>query len=349
MEEIEQLTKELDEIDEKFGDISQDRSDSLWTMSVAKKDQLAARIDTLIRILPGEFPVSSYLLSASNGRQTAAVQWIRFKKDPTHLNLLCYMLLNSSSNFLKYYVLTALADIADQCDYHQLIQLEKTLLLFLPPEQTSRLGMKLNLLKTIQPKIDFSISDIIQNSCWWMDVESKFFNSLAGIYQYRLSALQIIRNRKLFECFEQYRTQLEDKNRLLFVYHGSSAESLRSIAKDGFFEVNVLDDSSRQIAALDKGYFGRGIYHGMAADYAIHYAEKYRKSNQILLSVVLPGRSYIVKKGGEKFGRTCELGFDSHISPELKEIVLFRSAQVLPMFILSVVRMPNSNIVEEQL
>ena len=318
-------------------------------MVVCRKDQVAAKINELIRIVSDVFPISSYLLSASNGRQTAAMQWIRFKKDPTYLNIICYMLLNSSSNFLKYYVLAALVDIADQCDYQQLIQLEKTLGLFLPPDQTSRLEMKLSLLKMISPKIDFSISDIMRNSYWWTDVESKFFNSLSGISQYRLSALQIIRNRKLFEYFEQYRTQLRDRNQVLFVYHGSSSVSLRSIAKNGFFEAGVPDDQSDSVTALGKGDFGRGIYHGIAADYAINYAEKYRRSDQILLSVVLPGRWYIVKKGGEKFGRSCEPDFDSHMSSELKEIVLFRSAHMLPLFIISVARVPNADIVEEPL
>ncbi|CAF2647703.1 unnamed protein product [Rotaria sp. Silwood2] len=105
---------------------------------------------------------------------------------------------------------------------------------------------------------------------------------------------------------------------------------------------------SHNIKILDSGYFGRGIYQGFAADYAIHYAEFYKHSDEIMLSAVLPGRSYVVKKDGEKFGRQCEPGFNSHISPEVKEIVLFQSAQILPMFIIRFVRVPNAQIVEEK-
>jgi hypothetical protein len=258
------------------------------------------------------------------------------------------MLLNSSSNFLKYYILGTLTEISDQCDYHQLVQIQQTLFAYLPPEQTSRLEMKKYLLKKIKQQIDFSVNDIIKDSYWWKDVESKFFNSLSGISQYRLCDLQIIRNKRLVERFDQCRVQFREHNQILFVYHGSSPEYLQAIAQDGFREVNTLDHMSDSISTLDPGYFGRGIYQGFAADYAIHYAERYRNSNEIMLSMALPGRSYIVKKGGEKFGRNCEPNFDSHISPEGKEIVLFRSAQILPLFIIRFIRVPNSEIVEEQ-
>jgi len=69
----------------------------------------------------------------------------------------------------------------------------------------------------------------------------------------------------------------------------------------------------------------------------------------LILSMVLPGRSYIVKKGGEKYGQAREPGFDSHISPESKEIVLFESRQILPLFIIRFKRVPNADIVEERL
>ena len=76
--------------------------------------------------------------------------------------------------------------------------------------------------------------------------------------------------------------------------------------------------------------------------------EKFAKElDKILLSVVLPRRSYIVKKGREKFDQDCESDFHSHISPESKEIVLFQSAQILPLFIIRFKRIPNATIIEE--
>jgi aprataxin and PNK-like factor len=151
----------------------------------------------------------------------------------------------------------------------------------------------------------------------------------------------------LFDQFHTYRDHLGKNNKSLFVYHGSTSKALKAIAKQGFLEPKELAHMSDSISTLDPGYFGHGIYQGFAADYAIHYAERYKNSDKILLSIVLPGRSYIVKKGGEKYGQDCEPGFDSHISPESKEIVLFQSAQILPLFIIRFKRIPNAKITEE--
>ncbi|CAF1201094.1 unnamed protein product [Adineta steineri] len=345
MEKLEKLAKKLDEIDDKFK--TEDRSDPLWNTRVQKKDHVVEKMHELFPMVPDSFPLSRYLLSSSSGHQVVAVMWIEFKKDPFHLNILCYMLLNASSNFLTYHILHVLSNIMNQCDSNQLYQLKQTLLSYSPPHG-SRYTMKLKLLEEIEPQIDFSISDIDKDSYWWRDVESKFFNSLSGTSQFRLCGLRIIRNKKLFDNFNNYRDYLGENSQILFVYHGSSSKSLEGIAKNGFLEPHMLDNVANKISILDQGYFGRGIYQGFAADYAIHYAESYKKSNEILLSMVLPGRSYIVKKGGEKYGQVCESGFDSHLSPENKEIVLFQSKQILPLFIIRFERIPNANIVEEQ-
>lgn len=210
-----------------------------------------------------------------------------------------------------------------------------------------RYHTKNQLLELIKPQIEFSISDIEKNSYWWRDVEGQFFNSLAGTSQYRLCAVQSVRNKRLFDQFHAYREQLKENGQIRSVYHGSTSQSLRAIAKQGFLEPHALARMSNTISTLDEGYFGRGIYQGFAADYAIHYAENYKNSDEILLSMVLPGRWYTVKKGREKFGQDCESGFHSHISPESKEIVLFQSAQILPLFIIRFKRIPNATITEE--
>ncbi|UJR07748.1 hypothetical protein I4U23_012032 [Adineta vaga] len=305
MDEVENLARKIDQIDEKYKSILQDRSNPSWEAIVRKKDLVADRIGELLPTIPDTFPLSRYLLSSTFGYQLVAVKWIEFKKDPFHLNI------------------------------------EQTLLNYIPPDGTSRNHLRLKLLGMIESQIAFSICDIVEDSYWWRDVESKFFNSLSGMVKFRLCGLKIIRNKELFEKFNQYRTHLEENHQVLYVYHGSLPSSLRNIAKNGFLEAG-------KIKQLDPGYFGKGIYHGFAADYAIHYAEHYKKSNEIMLSMVLSGRSYVVKKGGEKYGKPCEPGFDSHISPEYREIVLFKSAQILPLFIIEFERVPNAAMAEEQ-
>lgn len=344
MNSVEKLAKELDQIDEIF---QKDRTDPSWHIHVNRKDAIVDQINKLLPTLPHSFPLSRYLLSPSKGYQTVAIAWIRYKKDPSHLNVICYILLNSPSNFLTYYVLLTLMAVINQCDYEQLCQIEQSLLAYLPPPQTSRCYTKNQLLEIIKPQIEFSISDIEKDSYWWREVESQFFNSLAGTSQYRLCAVQSIRNQRLFERFHTYREQLKEDDQIFSVYHGSTPQSLQAIAKQGFLEPQALAQMAGTISTLDPGYFGRGIYQGFAADYAIHYAEYYKKSDEILLSMVLPGRSYIVKKGGEKYGEDCQSGFHSHISPESKEIVLFQSEQILPLFIIQFKRIPNAPISEE--
>ena len=230
---------------------------------------------------------------------------------------------------------------------YRLDSIEQSLLSYSPPPQTSRLHTRNRLLELFKPQIEFSISDIAKGSYWWRHVESQFFNSLAGTSQYRLCAVRIIRNKKIFDQFHAYRHQLENNDEILFVYHGSTPQALRAIAKQGFLEPKALAQMANTIKTLDPGYFGHGIYQGFAADYAIHYADYYKQSDEILLSMVLPGRSYIVKKGREKYGRECEPGYHSHISPQSKEIVLFQSGQILPRFIIQFKRIPNAEITEE--
>ncbi|CAF3624520.1 unnamed protein product [Rotaria sp. Silwood1] len=262
MEELDHLAEALDNINIQYGSDGKDRSNPLWAKRVAEKDDVVHEMYKLVQTVSDSFPLTSYLISQSHGRQIVALQRIRFKKNPVHLDLVCYMLLNSSSNFYQFHTLNTLA--------------------------------------------------------------------------------------------ANYRSKFRQHVQIMFVYHGSSRECLRAIAKNGFLEpkelsqMSNIDLKSHKISILDSGYFGRGIYQGFAADYAIHYAETYKNSDEIILSAVLPGHSYTVKKGGEKFGRHCEPDFDSHISPEAKEIVLFKSAQILPMFIIRFVRVPNEKIAEEQ-
>jgi hypothetical protein len=142
MDQLEKFAKKLDEIDDEFRKNPKDRSDPSWQTFVTKKDTIVEKIYELFPIIPDSFPLSRYLLSSSIGHQTVAVVWARFKKDPSHLNVICYMLLNSPSNFLTYHILLALADIMNQCDYEQLCQIEQALRSYSPPNETSRYGMK---------------------------------------------------------------------------------------------------------------------------------------------------------------------------------------------------------------
>ncbi|CAF2037894.1 unnamed protein product [Rotaria magnacalcarata] len=278
MDDLNSLVEAFDKIDVKYGNTGRERSDPMWAKRVAEKDQLADKMYRLVQKVPDSFPSTTYLISQSYGRQTVALQRIRYTRDPLKLDLVCYMLLNSPSNFLQTRIMYTLAEILRNCDYRQLIQCQQTLLEYFPPSNTCRSRTKSQLLE--------------------LDVESKFFNSFSGIEQFRISKLFVIRNHRLFKQFEDYRSELGKRWQLRLVYHGSSRECLRAIAENGFLEPKKLkkmtdsDLKSHNSKVLDKGYFGCGIYQGFSADYAIYYAERYKQSDEIILSAVLSGRSY---------------------------------------------------------
>ena len=349
MNSLENLAKKIDELDENFKKELKNRTDPSWNQFIEQKDAIVEQITELFPTISDSLPTLQFLLSPSIGYQIVAVAWSRFKKDPSQLNILCYMLLNSSSKFLMHHVLAALIDLKSQCDYEQLCHIKRTLQLYSPPAQSSRDKTKQEQLKIIEPQIEFSISEIVQDSYWWRDVESKLYNSLPGMSQYRICELQVIRNKKLFEQFHAYHSQLGKNDQTVFVYHGSTPQSLRTIAEEGFLESNMFAHSSIKISTPDLGYFGRGIYQGFPADYAIHYSEKYKHSDEILLSIVSSGRSYAVKIGGERFEEDSQSDSDSrsYVIPESKRIVLFQPAQILPLFIIRFKRVSNTPIAEE--
>lgn len=349
IEEIDKLAKTLDQIDEKYGKSAANPSDILYNRRVAEKEHVFNKIKALVPLIADHLSLPAYLLSASYGYQNVAIQWIQYKKDSSQVNVLCYILLNSASNFLKYHLLAALFEIVDQCSIEQLQQIERSLIAYKVPDGTGQDILISKLLKIIRLLLTFSISNILLDSYLWRDVENKFFNSLSGLTKYRLKNLHAIRNELLFQKFENCRRSFCGKDNILYLYHGASAKSLRMIAKEGFREVHDNTTIFEKSKPLDAGYFGKGIYHGFAADYAILYSERYRQSNEILFSAVLPGRSYIVKKGGEKLGKGCEPNHDSHISPENKELVVFRSEQILPLFIIEFIEVPHSLISEESI
>lgn len=68
---------------------------------------------------------------------------------------------------------------------------------------------------------------------------------------------------------------------------------------------------------LDDGFFGKGIYLSFYADYAMFYSEE-RKSDQVLLSQVLPGKSF--RCSGRMDGADCQKGYHSHYSPKGNEV-----------------------------
>jgi len=128
-------------------------------------------------------------------------------------------------------------------------------------------------------------------------------------------------------------------------FHGTSSDSIQKICASNFLHPNNLKPAAQKgkknaakhnmkekpVELLDDGYFGKGIYFTTFSDYALWYSEE-RNSDQVLLSKLLPGKSY--KCTQRMDGQGLKKGYHSHISPKGNEIVIFDPDQILPRYII---------------
>ena len=152
---------------------------------------------------------------------------------------------------------------------------------------------------------------------------------------------------RLFDHYQAYVSEF-DWNRTLNVpvigmIQATTRQAVNSIFENGFAAVSTLDD----------GYYGRGIYFTRDLDYALKYGKA------ALLGVVCPGNVYPVKehpfRAGSLRGNPCQSGYQSHFTVVSKantvtafpigrsevvnpqkhadELVVFESAQTLPLFV----------------
>jgi len=75
------------------------------------------------------------------------------------------------------------------------------------------------------------------------------------------------------------------------------------------------------------GYYGKGIYFSEYPGYSMGYV---RGGNKILLCLILIGNSY---KTAYNVGCTLKDGYDSHISTDGNEIVIFQPDAILPCYV----------------
>jgi len=154
--------------------------------------------------------------------------------------------------------------------------------------------------------------------------------------KFKIVKLGVIVNTKLRRQFELkkklYIENSEAKATIQWGFHGSTQNSILSIAQEGFRHPDDLKTKKKAVSLLDDGYFGRGIYFSLYSDYAMWYSEE-RGSDQVLLCSLLPGLTYQCQErmdGGDR-----QPGFDSHYSPKGHEIIVFESSQILPRYIIT--------------
>lgn len=165
----------------------------------------------------------------------------------------------------------------------------------------------------------------------WSKASSQFYQTMSTSQSnFVIHSIEVICNTKLFKQYNEKRALMLKGNKKLteeWGFHGTSEESVESIAEKGFIHPDKLDD----VHKLDDGYFGKGIYFSMYSDYAMYYSVE-RDSSKILLCKLLTGKIYHCD--GRMDGKGLKSGYDSHYSPKGNEIIIFNANQILPRYII---------------
>lgn len=129
--------------------------------------------------------------------------------------------------------------------------------------------------------------------------------------------------------FKKYQAMLRDKypnkprlSDIDVAFHGTREDRMFSIVRRGL----LIPDSNNGLDAFTCGArYGKGIYLSPDARFSMHYC---RGDSCLLVCAILPGRKYVCNSN--LWSTELQNGYDSHISSDNTELVLFDEAQVLP-------------------
>ena len=139
---------------------------------------------------------------------------------------------------------------------------------------------------------------------------------------YFVKKIEYILNVRLLEKFKQELKALPKDVKIIFTYHGTADFNIASICEYGFTKPGDKYYVSR---SHNLGFFGAGIYSSEFPSEAYWYTN----SNALLLCAAIVGRQY---KANMEVGRKLVDGYDSHISDNDKEIVIFHNSRILPLY-----------------
>lgn len=116
-------------------------------------------------------------------------------------------------------------------------------------------------------------------------------------------------------------------------FHGTRMANVGKIVRSGL----LVPGAATGIKVTTGSRYGCGIYASPDPNLALCYAgEGISDMNSIKLMVcaVLMGKECIIPDGEEPWGGGCREGFDSHISEDGKQYIVFHEAQILPCYVL---------------
>ncbi|KAJ3115933.1 Elongation factor 1-beta [Phlyctochytrium bullatum] len=188
------------------------------------------------------------------------------------------------------------------------------------------------------------------------EISFHFFRNMAHVYSVYSPALTLeiikieeVNNPALEKAFFEKKKNLAESGRPAnecVAFHATAASNIESICK------NNLDPAL--IGSTDQGgYFGKGFYFSSHADYCARYIKgkgierlELNDRGKMIMFDVLPGKQY--RLGEETTSSLCMAqmpGYDSHISPQKAELVLFDTAQFVPRAVIEfrMVLAPRNN------
>ncbi|KAL8622378.1 hypothetical protein ACOMHN_041706 [Nucella lapillus] len=161
--------------------------------------------------------------------------------------------------------------------------------------------------------------------------ESQFYRLLSGptASGYRVKKVDYVVTPHLVKRFReaQYmlkKTRGEEWSAPVLGFHGTQESNIESICQNGF-KVPGEDGFTHR---CDSGYYGAGVYFSEYPAYSMGYISGGQK---LLLCQVLPGKTYQCTK--LIMGAKRQDGYDSHMSPNKKELVIFHSRRILPCYV----------------
>ena len=159
--------------------------------------------------------------------------------------------------------------------------------------------------------------------------------------EYVIDHASIVYNEQIYDKYKSS-TDLDQKERVLF--HGTS-----TINFDGIFENNFQYDSTAQ--RTDVGWYGRGIYFSSSPKKALNYAKSNSKLTYLICSLVRLGKTLTITDMRFK-GKPMHPRYDCHYvpirldgepvstgeSPAFEEFVIKRSEQIMPLYVVGLLK-----------
>ncbi|KAK6168972.1 hypothetical protein SNE40_020113 [Patella caerulea] len=158
--------------------------------------------------------------------------------------------------------------------------------------------------------------------------ESQFGRLIGTNGQYSVTKVEYVVNPVLKKKFEYAKQQLKksrggDSALPVLAFHGTAEANIQPICENGF---KKLGDSGFKQTHGSK--YGNGVYFSEYPTYSMGYIQG---ATKLLLCQVLLGKSYTCT--ALRSSSQVEPGYDSHISADKKELVVFDTNRILPCYI----------------